>query len=366
MKQPPKSLSYALPTLILFALAGCGSSNPKALVSPTQVIFPQEWAEIYPGMSPSGLYSVMGHPKTMQYAEPISGPPTMTATYYPFTEFVFSNPKKASLQTGELILGNRLQRCSYSQGENGAFEASFPLSKERTKELFINSATPLGFIAKQLPDDYSTISMQRDRYFPNLKMEALLKVRFSENSAGTNIYLNTESTELVWKSRDNSYARSILMHMHCTHTLFEKNYGSAASSMAPTTNDSEAIQLVNYRMVSSRGASVGELVEFKIIDSAATGSHTFSRGGSAWGVVAGIEPYTPAGDILTIRLDRIQADDGKWYAIRQENGSTNISWSSHDIIEVPKGMTAVYARTHSVYRIGETVNVVVGKPLKVD
>jgi hypothetical protein len=119
-------------------------------------------------------------------------------------------------------------------------------------------------------------------------------------------------------------------------------------------------------MVSSRGASVGELVEFKIVESAATGNHSFSKGGLAWGVVAGIEPYTPAGDVLTIRLDRIQADDGQWYAIRLENGSKNISWSSHDIVDVPKGMTVVYARTHSIYGIGETVSVVVGEPLKVD
>ncbi|MCH9695520.1 MAG: hypothetical protein K0U72_13490 [Gammaproteobacteria bacterium] len=317
-------------------------------------------------MSPDELFSVIGHPEKLEYAEPINGPATITATYYPLTEFVFSNPLKGSLQTGELILSNRLQRCSYSRDENGAFEASFPLTKERTKELFINSATPLGFIAKQLPDDYSTMSMQRDRYFPNLKMEALLSVRFSENSEGTNVYLNTESTELVWKSRDHSYAQSILMHMHCTHTLFEKNYGPAARSTESTTSDSGAIELVNYRMVSSRGASVGELVEFKIAHSAPNGSHTFSKGGSAWGVVASIEPYTPAGDVITIRLDRIQADDGKWYAIRQENGSENISWSSHDIIDVPKGLTVVYSRTHSIYRIGETVNVVVGEPLSVD
>ena len=231
MKQLHEKVSYLLPILALFVLTGCGSAQPKASASPAHVAFPEEWSEIYPGMSPVELSSVMGPLAKRVYTEELDGQATVTVTYPPFTEFVFVNPQKRStivpaevaIMSGELVLSNRLQRCSYSQGENGAFVASFPLSKERAKELFMNSATPLGFIGKQLatprgsigkqlPDDYSTMSYVRDRTFPNLNMEALLTARFSEDANGTNVYVNTESTEIVFKSRDKSYAKSILVY----------------------------------------------------------------------------------------------------------------------------------------------------------
>ena len=380
MKQPNKSNTCLLPILICIVLTGCGSANPKAAISPTQVLPPQAWSEIYPGMSPAELRNVMGNQAKWQYAEAQDGQATVTITYHPFTKFVFVNPETASIGAGELVLSNRLQRCSYSHGENGAFEASFPLSKERVKELFVNSAAPLGFIARPLPDDYSTMSYVRDRTFPNLKMEALITARFSEDTTGTSVYVNTESTEIVWKSRDNSYAKSILMHMHCTHSLFEKNYGLATNITEPAEDESKAVRLVNYRMVSSRVASIGDPVEFKIVDSAVTGGRAFPKGGSAWGVVSGIKRYTAAGDVITIRLDRIQATNGHWYAIKDEDGSENVTWEAHEIvkeqtrktpdiirnvktIDGPWELPDFYLPTHSIFHIGETISVVVGEPV---
>ncbi len=286
-------------------------------------------------------------------------------------DFVFENVffEKAieeSFDTAELVLLNRLETCSYYQDENGAFEATFPLSKERTKELFLNSATPLGFITRDLPDDFSTLSRTPERYYADLAMEALLRVRFTENTAGTNVYVNTESTEIVWKSRDHSYAESILMHMHCANSIFENNYAPTGPATEPTKNEGMAIQLVNYRMASSLTSSIGDSVEFKIADDTVTGAISFRRGGSAWGVITDIQLRTPVGDVLTIQLDRIQAENGQWYAINLENGSKDVSWKSHDIVEPPVGMKVTYSRTLSIYRIGETVDVVVGEPLNVD
>ncbi|MCS6760447.1 MAG: hypothetical protein MO852_17090, partial [Candidatus Devosia euplotis] len=275
---------------------------------------------------------------------------------------------------------NRLQRCTYAQGDNGAFEASFPLPKERAKELFMNSAAPLGFIAKQLPDEYSTMSYVAFRTLPNLKMEAVLTARFSADTSGTDVYVNTESTELVWKSRDHSYAKSILMHMHCTHSIFEKDYGLAASNVEPAKEESKSVQLVNYRMVSSRAASIGDPVEFKIADSAVIGGRSFSKGGSAWGVVSNIGTTSQTGDIITIRLERIQATNGQWYAIKQEDGSDNVTWQGHETYEKQPAGTIISGHTitvdgpwelpdfnrplHAIYHIGETLSVVVGQSLE--
>lgn len=380
MKQPRKGIVCLLPILLTFVLAGCGSATPKAELLPTQVVFPQTWSEIYPGMSPPELSGIMGPQPRRVYTEALDGQATVTLTYHPFTEFVFVNPQKRSVAAGELELSNRLQRCSYSQGENGAFEASFPLSKERVKELFVNSAAPLGFMAKHLPDEYSTLSYVRDRTLPNLEMEALLTVRFSEDTTGTNVYVDTKSTEIVWKSRDNSYAESILMHMHCTHSIFEKNYGSATSIAEPAMEESKSVQLVNYRMISSRLASIGDPVEFKIVDNAITGGRSFSKGGSAWGVVADIGYTNQTGEVITIRLDQIQAANGQWYAIKQEDGSENVTWKGHRAYEKKPAGTVISRYTlafdgprelpdfnrplHSIYHIGETLSVVVGEPVK--
>jgi len=362
MKWLSTKASHLLALLVCFIVTGCGSANPKAFSAPNQIVFPDEWSDIYAGMTPGQLYDVMGMPRKVEYAESLNGQEALTATYdKPFKQFVFINPEKGSLQTGELVLSNRLSRCSYFQDENGAFEATFPLSKQRTKELFINSAAPLGFLMRQLPDEYSTMSRTIDRYIPDLELEALLNVRFAESASGTTVSVNTESTEIVWKSRDKSYAESLLMHMHCAHTLFEKNYGVDGRANAPETGNQ--VRLVNYRMVSSRVAAIGEAVEFKIADDAVADGHSFNRGGSAWGVVTGIERFTPAGDVLTIRLERMEDDSGQWFAIKNANGSANVVWQSHDVIEVPAGITVVYARTHSIYSIGETVDVLVGDPL---
>lgn len=101
-------------------------------------------------------------------------------------------------------------------------------------------------------------------------------------------------------------------------------------------------------MVSSRTASIGNPVEFKIADNTVTAAHSFRQGGFAWGVVTDIQQYTPAGDVLTIQPGRIQA----------ENGSKNISWQSHEIVEeAAQGKTVTYYRTHSIYRIGKLVDV---------
>ena len=171
----------------------------------------------------------------------------------------------------------------------------------------------------------------------------------------------------------------ILIHMHCTHSLFEKNYGLAAGTTEPTKDEGKPVQLVNYRMVSSRVASTGDPVEFRIADNAVTGGRSFSKGGSAWGVVAGIGHTTPTGDVLTIRMDRIQATNGQWYAIKNENGSENVTWQGHKTthelppgtiisgrnitMDGPSGIPDSYLPTHSIYHIGETLNVVVGEPV---
>ncbi len=364
MKQTQKSIHYLLAIFLVLGLGGCGSAKPKALVPPTQVVFPEEWREVYPGMSPNEFIEAMGSFGSIQYSKSMSGKAGLTFGF-PYYDFVFKNVyfEKAieeSFDTAELVLHNRLETCAYYQDENSAFEGTFPLSKERTKELFLNSATPLGFITRDLPDDFSTLSRTPERYHSNLEMEALLRVRFTEDTAGTSVYVNTESTEIVWKSRDHSYAESILMHMHCTHSIFENNYAPTRPVTEPTENDGMAIQLVNYRMASSLTSSIGDSVEFKIADDTVTGGNSFSQGGSAWGVITDIQLRTPAGDVLTIQLDRIQAENGEWYAIKLENGSKNISWQSHEIVEPERGMTVTYTRSLSVYRIGEIVDVVVG------
>lgn len=371
MKQLHKSFNYLVTISFFLSLGGCGSAKPKVLVLPTQVVFPEEWREVRPGMSPNEFIEAMGSFGSIQYSKSMSGKAGLTFGF-PYYDFVFKNvffdeAIEESFETAELVLTNRLETCSYYRDENGAFEATFPLSKARTKDLFLNSAGPLGFITRDLlPDDFSTLSRTLERYYPDLAMEALLRVRFTEDTAGTNVYMNTESTEIVWKSRDHSYAESILMHMHCANSIFENNYAPTGPATAPTKNEGNAIQLVNYRMASSLTSSIGDSVEFKIADDTVTGGNSFRQGGSAWGVITDIQLRTAVGDVLTIQLKRVQAEDGQWYGLKLENGSKNVSWKSHDIVDPPEGMTVTYARTISIYRIGETVNVVVGEPLNVD
>lgn len=367
MNQPKKAVLSLPSLLILFVLSGCGSTSTREPVVPTKVVFPQEWREIYPGMSSDDFFSVMGPPRKFQYSEPLDGPPEFSATYsYPFAEYFFTlDADRSNWESGpkQLILSNRLQSCSYAQDENGAFEAFFPVSKKRAKELFANSAVPLGFAVRNMPDDYSTMARPNNRYHFDLSIEALLNVRFTESTSGTNVFVNTESTEIVWKSRDHSYAKAMLLHMHCTRYLFEKNYGLTASAVETAAKESNAVTLVNYRMVSSRSAVIGDAVEYKIAGSADVGGIRLDKGGSAWGEVVEVNPRSNAGDVIIIRLKRIQAANGRWYAIKREDGSSDIAWQSHDDIEPAKGTTLYWARSHSIYQIGEMVNVVVGEPM---
>lgn len=110
------SITYLLATILILALGGCGSAKPKVLIPPSQLVFPEEWREVYPGMSANEFIGVMGLFGSIQHSNSMSGVAGLTFGF-PYYDFVFENALfeksiEESFDTAELILLNSLETCA--------------------------------------------------------------------------------------------------------------------------------------------------------------------------------------------------------------------------------------------------------------
>lgn len=219
----PQRIVFLLPLLpCLYLFSSCSSIQTAEFPPPQNTKFSIEVGQLHYGMSKAAFFKEMRQQQPIETKRAFGKNGTEEITYR-HASYVFDLFKQPGGQlSSEVGLINRKSNCSYYQDNNGAFEAFFPLTKKRAKELFFNSASPLGFQLNNFTDKFSTMSYTRNRKI-DLPLEAILQVQFTEVQGGTRVYVNTESTELVMKSRDKSYAQSILWHMYCSNYNLSQN-----------------------------------------------------------------------------------------------------------------------------------------------
>ena len=156
------------------------------------------------------------------------------------------------------------------------------------------------------PFQLQTMAMTPNRIFPLNNIEALIRIRLTPGDHTTTLYLNSESTELVWKSRDKSYTKSILEHMMCSHQLSLPRPDLPPIQMAP---DDKIIQLelINQQVIVKNQSTRGSKAEFVI-------ARTVMRRGKPI-VLAGAKVESSLlsnSPNLMFSLKRIQLPDGQW------------------------------------------------------
>ncbi len=219
---------------------------------------------------------------------------------------------------------------------NGAYEAVLPVSKNRAKELYIDSATPLGFrFNKPINDEVTVIVRSTDRSFKlDKNLEGHLYSRFDEVEGGTRIYVDSESLEIVGKSRDHSYAGSIIKHMICLHSILDfaaDDNEQEALSNRDQDQASREIELLNYRLISSRTAQKGESIKFIVKQTLVVNSNVvIARGASAHGHVLVAKPAGAFGvkGKLMISIDKVQTTTGQWLSLVFKNDKNNLDVES--------------------------------------
>ena len=216
---------------------------------------------------------------------------------------------------------------------NTAFEVVLPVSKERAKELYTDSATPLGFrFDRRIDDETTTTVRSTDRAFKLDKgIEGQLYARFDNVEQSTRIYLASASLEIVGKSRDHSYAGSIIEHMICLNSLLKVDTGHATQEPSNTQPidipAGQKVELLNYRLLSSRTAQQGEPIQFLVKeDIVVEGEVAIARGALAQGSILEAEPAGSLGikGKLVIRLDKVQALTGQWFPLVFGNGKNTL------------------------------------------
>ncbi|HPR08916.1 MAG TPA: hypothetical protein PLI17_20015 [Denitromonas sp.] len=225
--------------------------------------------------------------------------------------------------TGHGCIGYLRQRDAM----NGAYAATLPVSKARAKDLLVDAATPLGFrLDGPLPDEVVALTRTVDRAaILNHRPEGHLFARFSERPAGTDVYINTDSLEVVMKSRDASHAGSIVRYMLCLNRLLGDD---AAKPLLPapidgtTSTGAPIVELLSQRLVSSRTARPGQTLHYRVKqDVLVKGERVIARGAPATGrVVAARAAGFAGGGQLRIAIGRVQDVDGHWRAIHFANG----------------------------------------------
>jgi len=205
-----------------------------------------------------------------------------------------------------------------------------PVSKNRAKELYADSATPLGFrFKKRIKDEAKVIVRSTDRSFSLEKnIEGHLYSRFDEVEGGTRIYLDSESLELVGKSRDHSYAGAIIKHMICLHSIFDLKTGDSEQVELKNKDEVQTpqeIELLNYRLISSRTAQKGELIKFIVKNNLTVNSSVvIARGAVAHGhvLIAKSAGVFGVKGKLVISIDKVQTTTGQWLPLMFTNNKT--------------------------------------------
>lgn len=241
------------------------------------------------------------------------------------------------LVSTDYILDDNCLESPYKADEiNGAYETVLPVSINRAKELYVDSAIPLGFrFNKPIDDEVTVIVRSTDRGFSlDKNLEGHLYSRFEELEGGTRIYVDSESLELVGKSRDHSYAGSIIKHMICLHSILD--FDADDSEQDELQNSSQVqspqeIELLNYRLISSRTAQNGEPIKFIVKQNIVNnGKVVIARGAIAHGHVLVAEPAGSFGvkGKLVISIDKVQATTGKWLPLVFKNDKNSLDVES--------------------------------------
>jgi len=272
--------------------------------------------------------------------------------------------------------------CTYSPDEGGAYESVFALTKGRTKELFANAAAPLGFLlGEDFPDEVESRSWQTLRSRWPSSIEEMLSARFEDVVGGTKVVVNTESDHLTLKSRDESFARSILEHMHCTESLLSVERTSSTEFEAVTPVqlvDGQKVMLSNYRVLSSAYATQGAEVEFVVASDVISNGHVVIRQGSpAWGEILEVNRFGAGPPTIRIGITKVRAVDGLWYGMALETDPLILEpFAAFDPVKALVDIaidTAVVDKaqpvplsTHIIFPIGRIVTGVIDPGLTVD
>ncbi|MCP4285616.1 MAG: hypothetical protein GY792_14350 [Gammaproteobacteria bacterium] len=320
------------------------------------------WAQLQKGMSASEFLAVM--PFEFQPGVPFKLPRTEVELeaagnvisrktiyeYPPFMTFTFFDDKLKNEQS--------VDQCIYTSDESGAFEMLFPVDKARAKALFYNAARPLGYEVnpRAIPDAEQYLSRTAKRYYPITNLEAILQVKFTEQNDGTLVYVNTESTEIVWKSRDVSYAKSILDHMSCSLSLSsvtgnraeKKHQIPAGAKDKPLT-----LQLLNQDTHSFVDSLNGESVEFLVAEDVLFDNQIVISAGAVVVGRLGGEFSEEQEPILKVTLDKVEAVDGKWYSLTTGHRNQKLTIELvFEKIAPPPGKTVIWNRRDMFLPIG--------------
>ena len=232
-----------------------------------------------------------------------------------------------------IVAGNCVETPYQADTINTAYEVVLPVSKERAKELYTDSATPLGFrFDRTIDDETTTLVRSTDRAFKLDKgIEGQLYARFENVEQSTRVYLDSASLEIVGKSRDHSYVGSIIEHMICLDSLLKVDTSHATQSTSNTQPidipSGQKVELLNYRLLSSRTAQQGEPIQFLVKeDIVVEGEVVIARGALAQGSILEADPAGSLGvkGKLVIRLDQVQALTGQWFPLVFTNGKNTL------------------------------------------
>ena len=232
-----------------------------------------------------------------------------------------------------IVADNCVESPYQADSINTAYEVVLPVSKERAKELYTDSATPLGFrFGRRIDDETTTTVRSTDRAFKLDKgIEGQLYARFDKVEQSTRIYLTSASLEMVGKSRDHSYAGSIIKHMICLHSLLKVDTSHATQNTSNTQPIDipvgQKVELLNYRLLSSRTAQQGEPIQFLVKENIdVRGEVVIARGALAQGSILTAKPAGAFGikGKLVIRLDKVEALTGQWFPLVFSNGKNTL------------------------------------------
>ena len=244
----------------------------------------------------------------------------------------------AMLVSTDSIRDKKCAESPYKADEiNGAYETMLPVSKSRAKELYVDSATPLGFRFDEITNDEVTVIVRTtDRSFSlDKSLEGHLYSRFDEVDGGTRIYVDSQSLEMVEKSRDHSYSGSIIKHMICLYSIFDFATENNERENLPNRNQDQVsveIELLNYRLISSRTAQKDEPIKFIVKQNlVVNGEVVIARGAIAHGhvLVAKSAGFLGVKGKLVINIDKVQTTTGQWLPLVFENDKNSLDVESN-------------------------------------
>lgn len=374
------ALSMVCVSLVL-AVTGCSTAPTNwESIRPTVVSGDRQWTALTAGMTEAEFVEAMsanGHSVSPDYDYEIGFSDgaldfdKVLSHRYLYPDYPLSPDSEGHFR---LLSGPIESICTYSPDDGGAYEAVFALTKDRTKELFANAAAYLGFLlGEDIPDEVKSRSYLTARPLWQSSFEEMLSARFEEVASGTKVVVNTESDHLVLKSRDESFARSILENMHCTDSLLSVDRGTTTVLDAATPVqliNGQKVWLSNYRVLSSAYATEGTEIEFVVAsDVISDGNVVIRQGSPAWGEVLEVNRFGAGPSTIQIGLSKVQAVDGLWYGMALETTPLNLkplaTLDPDEIEKLDKSQTVI-SSAHIVFPIGRIVTGIIDLGLTID